>query len=52
MKSTHRAIFTLAVSAILMSAVPTTAIAGGSSACEAANNLNTFEAWFYRTFLC
>jgi hypothetical protein len=52
MKFSRKAIFAMVLTTVLLGAVPTTAIASESSACEAARNLNTFEAWFYRTFLC
>ena len=56
MKTSRKAIISLALSAAALTALPaTTAFAqdsSESSACAAAQAGNNFTAWFYRTFLC
>lgn len=56
MKTSRNAIFSLALIAAAMTALPATSAfaedAGAPTACDAARAGNNFTAWFYRTFLC
>jgi hypothetical protein len=52
MKVSRKSALAIALAAATLAALPTSALASTSSACDAARQGNTFEAWFYRTFMC